>query len=265
METTDSARLRSHSAVGTEAERLDRSGRQALDDQIGVRSQREHLRRARCASCSRRRQRASRCSGSETGRRPRPRAASVPDAVHRRSGSPPGSSIFSTSAPASASSLVQYGPAISVDRSRTRTPASGRASRSAATAQDTTATSRSRRWRTLVTGERHSARRRMRSAFGGSRDPSAGVRAMLGTTARHPRRRLRRGARSDSRAPVTISSRAHPLQASPGKAVDPGCGRGGRARLQLSCSIFFTSSCGTPRNRRAMVTRLFGQSVPVCG
>src|SRR5262249_45188536 len=58
---------------------------------------------------------------------------SRPDALQRRNGSPaPGRSIFSTSAPASARSLVQYGPATSDDRSRTRTPASGAGTRSAA-------------------------------------------------------------------------------------------------------------------------------------
>src|SRR5262249_51248364 len=35
--------------------------------------------------------------------------------------------------------------------------------------------------------------------------------------------------------------------------------------LQLPCSICLTSARGTPRKSRARVTRLFGQSVPVCG
>jgi hypothetical protein len=48
-----------------------------------------------------------------------------PEALQCRSGSPCGGSTLRTSAPASASSLVQYGPAISLERSSTRTPASG--------------------------------------------------------------------------------------------------------------------------------------------
>jgi hypothetical protein len=44
-----------------------------------------------------------------------------------RNGSPvPGGSIFTTSAPNSASSFAQNGPAISAPISRTRKPASGR-------------------------------------------------------------------------------------------------------------------------------------------
>ena len=41
-----------------------------------------------------------------------------------RSGSPPGGSTLTTSAPASAKSFEQYGPAISVVQSTTRTPSS---------------------------------------------------------------------------------------------------------------------------------------------
>src|SRR4051794_23361660 len=49
-----------------------------------------------------------------------------PEADQARIGSPePGGSTFTTSAPASANSFPQYGPAICVDSSRTRTPASG--------------------------------------------------------------------------------------------------------------------------------------------
>ncbi len=55
---------------------------------------------------------------------PSPRVA--PDADQRRSGSPPwGDSTLTTSAPASASSFVQYGPAICVEKSITRSPARG--------------------------------------------------------------------------------------------------------------------------------------------
>src|SRR5450759_628635 len=43
---------------------------------------------------------------------------------HERRGSPSGGSTLTTSAPASASSFVQYGPAISVEQSTTRIPSS---------------------------------------------------------------------------------------------------------------------------------------------
>ena len=48
-----------------------------------------------------------------------PGLISAPDADHRRSGSPSGGSTLMTEAPASASSLVQYAPAIPTDRSTT--------------------------------------------------------------------------------------------------------------------------------------------------
>src|ERR1700704_1551326 len=50
---------------------------------------------------------------------------SAPDADHRRSGSPSGGSTLMTSAPPSASNLVQYAPAMPVDRSTTTNPSSG--------------------------------------------------------------------------------------------------------------------------------------------
>ena len=52
----------------------------------------------------------------------------APEADHRRSGSPSGDSTLITSAPPSASSFVQYAPAIHVERSTTRSPSSGGAS-----------------------------------------------------------------------------------------------------------------------------------------
>ena len=54
-----------------------------------------------------------------------PGAIDDDDADQRRSGSPSGASTFVTSAPPSASSFVQYAPAIQVDRSTTRSPLSG--------------------------------------------------------------------------------------------------------------------------------------------
>src|SRR5262249_32729759 len=49
----------------------------------------------------------------------------APEADQARSGSRSDPSTFVTSAPASASSFVQYAPAIQVDRSTTRNPSSG--------------------------------------------------------------------------------------------------------------------------------------------
>src|SRR4051794_20610585 len=49
----------------------------------------------------------------------------APEADQRRSGSPSGSSTLITSAPPSASSLVQYAPAIPLLRSTTTYPVSG--------------------------------------------------------------------------------------------------------------------------------------------
>ena len=49
-----------------------------------------------------------------------PSRRSTPAAVYQRSGSPPGGSTFTTSAPASTNSFVQYGPAIPVLSSTTR-------------------------------------------------------------------------------------------------------------------------------------------------
>ena len=57
-----------------------------------------------------------------------PGAIGAPLPDHRRNGSPSASSTFTTSAPPSASSFVQYAPANPVERSTTRVPTSGQRS-----------------------------------------------------------------------------------------------------------------------------------------
>ena len=120
IEQYTSRGLRREQVVGSETAPREYAGPEVLDEHIGVlgESARPAARRRRCAGRRRRRASLRSCACSTGSARSR---AAAPRGCGRRRGA----SILMTSAPRSASTRPHKGPAITCDRSRTRTPASG--------------------------------------------------------------------------------------------------------------------------------------------
>jgi hypothetical protein len=123
------------------------------------------------------------------------------------------------------------------------------------------------RW--VAPGARRRERAGAGSGRGGARAHAARVHppgAAAPGAGRHAHGDRRRRARDDDRAADERDERRRARGRVTGRqAARSGTSSRRWSALQFPCSIARTSSRGRPRKRRAMVTRLFGQSVPVCG